>query len=116
MSRCNRRSYMPGQRNESQTVEAFSAPRELIRDAQLEAKRRRMSKSGFYRYCLAKELGRNEEQAQRIAEHAAIGNFQVINAGTVQKIETNFPSASGVHARKAVKGRKGKRGKGKADK
>lgn len=87
----NRDYYMPGERKESQTVEAFSAPKELLREAQLEAKRRRLSKSGFYRYCLARELGRDEEASLRIAEHAGTGNFQVIKSAGAEKGEASSP-------------------------
>ena len=107
---------MPGERKDSQKVEAFSAPKELLRAAQLEAKRRRLSKSGFYRYCLAKELGRGEAEALRIAEHASTGNFQVINAGSVEKIENHFTHAPDAPALGQKKVPQGKRGKGKPDK
>lgn len=99
---------MPGERKESQKVEAFSAPKELLRAAQIEAKRRRLSKSGFYRYCLAKELGRGEAESLRIAEHASIGNFQVINAGSVERIENHFTHAQ---AAPALGQKRPKRGK-----
>lgn len=94
---------MSGERKESQTVEAFSAPKELLREAQLEAKRRRLSKSGFYRYCLARELGRNEEESLRIAEHAGTGNFQVIKVGGDGKGGTSL--AASPHAPVAKSGK-----------
>ncbi|CAN5353991.1 hypothetical protein BH09VER1_BH09VER1_28600 [soil metagenome] len=74
---------MPGGRNNSQKVETFSASTELLRKAQLAAKSRGLTKSGFYRYCLAKELGMGEEAALRIAEHAAIGRFNVVGDGNM---------------------------------
>lgn len=70
---------MAGVRDENQKVDAFSAPKDLLRKAQLEAKKRRWSKSGFYRYCLARELGYSEVESAHIAEHAAVGNFTVTN-------------------------------------
>ena len=45
-------------------------------------KSRRMSKSGFYRYCLAKEVGYGETEALRVAEHAGAGSFAVVDAPT----------------------------------
>lgn len=69
---------MKRERRDDQAVEAFSAPRDLLRHAQLEAKRRGMTKSGFYRYCLAKALGKSEEEALLLSAHASIGHFEVI--------------------------------------
>ncbi|MDE1170442.1 MAG: hypothetical protein PW734_04400 [Verrucomicrobium sp.] len=71
---------MTRERREDQAVDAFSASRELLRAAHLEAKRRGMTKSGFYRYCLAKELGVSEEGALKVAEHAGAGQFEVMEA------------------------------------
>jgi len=73
---------MATKRSVSQKVESFTASKEMLREAQTEAMRRRMTKSGFYRFCLAKELGRTEQEAMRIAEHASIGHFNVLNAET----------------------------------
>jgi hypothetical protein len=69
-----------GARKLDQAVDAFSAPRDLLRLAQLAAKARGMSKSGFYRYCLAKELDYSETAALSVAEHSGTGNFKVIEA------------------------------------
>ena len=33
-----------------------------------------MTKSGFYRFCLAKMLGYSEEDAKKLAEHRAVLN------------------------------------------
>lgn len=86
---------MPHVRNKDQGVDAFSAPRDLLRAAQLLAKERRMTKSGFYRYCLAKEVGYSEEESLRIAEHASIGRFQLTakgnGASTGEKISYSKP-------------------------
>lgn len=70
-----------GARKPDQAVDAFSAPRSLLRAAQLAAKKRGMSKSGFYRYCLAKEVGFSETDAMQFAEHASVGAFTVIEGG-----------------------------------
>lgn len=67
-----------GARKSDQAVDAFSAPRTLLRAAQMEAKRRRMTKSAFYRFCLAKTLGHTEAEAMEIAEHASTFSFTVI--------------------------------------
>ena len=74
---------MSKERSESQAVDAFSAPKDLLRAAQVSAKKRRMTKSGFYRYCLAKEVGFSEQQALRMAENPSIGEFQAI--GTLRR-------------------------------
>ncbi len=63
---------MPGQRRADQGVDAFSAPKELLARAAAEALRRGMTKTGFYRYCLAKELGYPEEEALEFASHRAL--------------------------------------------
>jgi hypothetical protein len=65
-------------RKPDQAVDAFSAPKTLLNAAHVEAKKRHMSKSGFYRYCLAKEVGYCEEDALRVAEHAGVGNFETV--------------------------------------
>ena len=39
-----------------------------------------MTKSGFYRYCLAKEVGYDEDCALRVAENPSAGNFAVIES------------------------------------
>lgn len=65
-------------RNTEQAVDTFSAPKSLLHYAHLEAKKRRMTKSGFYRYCLAKELGHDEATALRVSEHAGIGGFETM--------------------------------------
>jgi hypothetical protein len=72
---------MARNRSEDQAVDAFSAPKDLLRSAHLAAKKLRMSKSGFYRYCLARELGHSEKEALRIAENPRVDEFQVINGG-----------------------------------
>lgn len=54
-------------RSGDQKVEAFSAPLDLLQKARKEAAGRAMSKSGFFRYCLAKELGYSESEALAIS-------------------------------------------------
>lgn len=71
---------MAGQRRSDQKAEAFSAPKSLLAAAGAEATRRRMTKSGFYRYCLAKELGYSEADAMELAEHRAVTNALENNA------------------------------------
>jgi hypothetical protein len=53
-------------------VDAFSAPRWLIDLAKKRAAELRWTKTGFYRYCLAKELGMSEADARELALHGAI--------------------------------------------
>jgi len=82
---------MPNERSASQKVETFTASVDLLRAAQMEAKSRRMTKSGFYRYCLAKELGISEEEALQIAEHASVGKFSIVQSqiGGTGNTQTN---------------------------
>lgn len=56
---CRRRikSGVPHGRAKSEKVDAFSAPKSLLDAALLRARAKGWTKSGFYRYCLAKELG-----------------------------------------------------------
>ncbi len=89
---------MPSKRNADQAVDAFSAPKELLRAAQLEAKRRGMTKSGFYRYCLALKLGYSEEQALKFANYQGAGNFSVLPPPSAEKsarAKKNKPRAKG---------------------
>src|SRR5437588_12542528 len=60
---------MARSRNDSEAVDAFSAPKELLALARRTAIVRGMTKSGLYRYCLAKEVGYPEEEAMRTAQH-----------------------------------------------
>lgn len=66
-----------GARRTDQAVDAFSAPKDLLHAAQVEAKRRGLSKSGFYRYCLAKEVGYSDSAALALAETKPLG-FSII--------------------------------------
>lgn len=61
-------------RKDDQAVDAFSAPKSLISEAKARAAGMRLTKSGFYRYCLAKMLGRSEDEALEIAEHGSVRN------------------------------------------
>lgn len=63
---------MAKHRRDDQAVDAFSAPKELLEEARKVAYQKRMTKSGFYRYCLAKEIGFPEEECLRLAEHASV--------------------------------------------
>ncbi len=71
---------MPRERSDNQAVDAFSAPKDLLVAAHREARKRRMSKSGFYRYCLAKEVGLSEREALRIAENPSIDAPRVMQS------------------------------------
>jgi hypothetical protein len=65
---------VPGQRKAGQVVDAFSAPASLLQKAAAAALKRGMTKTGFYRYCLAKECGYSEAEAQALATHRAVTN------------------------------------------
>jgi hypothetical protein len=58
---------MPAQRKDDQTVETFSAPKALLESVRNEAAQRGLTRSGFIRYCLAKEVGFSEEEAKEFA-------------------------------------------------
>jgi predicted component of type VI protein secretion system len=61
-------------RRKDQSVDAFSLPTSLLAESKARAAQMRMTKSGFYRYCLAKELGYSEQDALLFAEHRAVLN------------------------------------------
>jgi hypothetical protein len=61
-------------RRNDQSVDAFSLPKKLLAESKARAAELRMTKSGFYRYCLAKELGYDEASALLMAEHRAVLN------------------------------------------
>jgi hypothetical protein len=76
-------------RHEAEKVDAFSAPRSLLAKAAAAALRKGMTKSGFYRYCLAKELGYDEAEALVFAEHGGVRRLRESLSNTVEKgIET----------------------------
>lgn len=60
---------MPHSRASDQKVEAFSAPRTLLKEAKARAHSLGMTKSGYFRYCLAKELGYSEVSARIMSQH-----------------------------------------------
>ncbi len=96
-------------RKADQAVDAFSAPRSLLNAAHIEAKKRRMSKSGFYRYCLAREVGYSQAAALQIAEHAQIGNFTTLRtsdepaAPLPKKRDVNYAEKKPVRTRRGAK-------------
>lgn len=61
-------------RRNDQSVDAFSLPKKLLAESKDRAAKMRLTKSGFYRYCLAKELGYSEAEALLMAEHRAVLN------------------------------------------
>lgn len=61
-------------RRSDQSVDAFSLPKKLLAESKARAAKLRMTKSGFYRYCLAKQLGYSEADAILLAEHRAVLN------------------------------------------
>ena len=59
-------------RRKDQDVAAFSASLDLLGKADDKAKSLGMSRSGYLRYCLAKELGFPDSEAKAISLHGAI--------------------------------------------
>ena len=68
----------------TERVDTFSAPKALLVRAWEEAMRRGWTKSGFYRYCLAKECGLSEEEALRYAQPAVLRRSLATLAENVQ--------------------------------
>jgi hypothetical protein len=60
------------QRSDSQAVEAFSAPKELLLHARQRAVTLGMTMSGYLRYVVALELGYSEPEARDLALHPSI--------------------------------------------
>ena len=67
---------MPHTRRDDQAVEAFSASKDLIARAKARAAELGMNKSGYFRYCLALELGYTEGQARSMAQHSSVTQLQ----------------------------------------
>jgi len=61
-------------RAKDQAVDAFSLPKELLEKAKIRAGKMGFTKSGFYRFCLAKELGYTVDEAALFAQHRAVLN------------------------------------------
>lgn len=61
-------------RRKDQSVDAFSLPVELLAKAKARASALQMTRSGYYRYCLAIELGYTEAEARQFAVHRAVLN------------------------------------------
>lgn len=83
---------MPHKRKADQSVDAFSLPNDLLAKAKAKAIEMRMTKSGFYRYCLAKFLGYSEEDARGYAEHRAVLNS--LEAAMVSRDKSNSKIAA----------------------
>jgi len=60
------------QRSDSQAVEAFSAPKDLLRHARQRAVTLGMTMSGYLRYVVALELGYSEADARDLALHPSV--------------------------------------------
>jgi hypothetical protein len=83
---------MPSQtRKADQAVEAFSAPISLLEQARALARDKGMTRSGFYRYCLAKECGFSEEEAAALAQHRGV-TLSILNARRIA-LNENHQSA-----------------------
>ena len=65
---------MPHTRKSDQKVDAFSLPVSLSQEAKARAAALGMTSSGFYRYCLAKELGYPELKARELSMHTGVVN------------------------------------------
>ena len=82
-------------RRKDQSVDAFSLPTSLLEKVKERAASLKMTRSGFYRFCLAKELGFSEEDARVFAEHRAVLNS--VDAALAERVpDAGFPAAKGV--------------------
>lgn len=63
-------------RARDQAVEAFSAPRDLLARAKARAAELGMTKSGYFRYSLALELGYTREEAELLGEHRQVSSLR----------------------------------------
>lgn len=73
-------------RKSDQTADAFSLPTELLQKVRDRAAELGMTKSGFYRYCLAKELGHDEETARAYSLHRAVLNTLESNSSKASPV------------------------------
>ena len=87
-------------RKDDQSVDAFSAPKDLLAKAKSRASELKMTKSGFYRYCLAKALGYSEEDAKKFSEHRAVLNSVESNLMLADKPGVLPPSSSKISYKK----------------
>ena len=79
-------------RKEDQSVDAFSAPKDLLAKAKRKAVELKMTKSGFYRYCLAKTLGYSEQEAKHFSEHRAVLNSVESSLSLADKAGITLPA------------------------
>lgn len=63
---------MGKQRSDTQAVEAFSAPKDLLRHARRRAVALGMTMSGYLRHAVALELGYSEAEARDLALHPSV--------------------------------------------
>jgi hypothetical protein len=68
------KTAMSHTRRSDQSVDAFSLPVDLLAQAKARAAAMKMTKSGFYRYCLARTLGYSEDEARKFSVHRAVLN------------------------------------------
>lgn len=67
---------MDKERKADQQIASFSAPKSLIALADAEARKRKMNRTGFFRFCLAKELGYSDDAAKEMSMHMSVQNFR----------------------------------------
>lgn len=65
-------TFVGKQRSDTQAVEAFSAPKELLRRARRRAVSLGMTMSGYLRYVVALELGDSAAEARDMALHPSV--------------------------------------------
>ena len=72
------------QRSDTQAVEAFSAPKELLRHARQRAVSLGMTMSGYLRYVVALELGYSRAEARDLALHPSVRQLRPPGQALVQ--------------------------------
>ena len=95
------------ERSADQKVETFSAPLDFVNQAKATAKKRGMTVSGFYRYCLALELGWSRESAEKLSRYMPIARMELPTAALHDGVSSAVDQANGEHLEKLASGSAG---------
>ena len=77
-------TFVGKQRSDTQAVEAFSAPKDLLRRARRRAVSLGMTMSGYLRYVVALELGYSAAEAKDMALHPSVHQLRRPAQATLQ--------------------------------
>ena len=81
-------TFVGKQRSDTQAVEAFSAPKQLLRRARRRAVSLGMTMSGYLRYVVALELGYSQAEARDLALHPSVHKLR-------RPAQASLPTQSG---------------------